>query len=63
MTDRMIDMLDAEKVEVLLDDTGKLWVNVDGACRLRIGAIKHLATTLDTLTVEWTKPETEHAKA
>ena len=58
----MIDMLDAESVEVLLDDTGKLWVNVDGACRLRIGSIKYIETTLDNLTVSWTKPGIENAK-
>lgn len=33
----MIDMLNAGTVEIEIDETGKLWINVDGACRLRIG--------------------------
>ena len=31
------DALKAEVVEITVDDTGKLWVNVDGRCVLRIG--------------------------
>lgn len=34
---KMCDLIDAEVVEVLIDSTGKLWVNVDGLCKLRIG--------------------------
>jgi Lon protease-like protein len=59
----MVDMLDAEVVEVTLDQFGKLWVNVDGVCRLRIGKIKHIQTTLDTMTIEWNRPEHDNEKA
>lgn len=33
----MNDMLEAKIVEVTVDPKGKLWVNVDGVCFLRIG--------------------------
>ncbi len=33
----LVDMLDAASVEVLVDSTGKVWINVNGACALRIG--------------------------
>jgi hypothetical protein len=36
----MDDRLDANIVEVTVDSTGKLWVNVDGRCALRIGHCK-----------------------
>lgn len=36
----MIDMLAANSVQVLVDTTGKLWVNIDGKCELRIGHCK-----------------------
>jgi Lon protease-like protein len=63
MKDKMIDQLDAETVEVKVDQFGKLWVNVDGICRLRIGKIKHIGASFDTLTVEWNRPEEENEKA
>lgn len=34
------DKLDAEVVEILLDEHGKLWVNVDGVCTTRIGKVQ-----------------------
>ncbi len=33
----LVDILDAEGVEVIVSDDKKLWVNVDGQCLLRIG--------------------------
>jgi hypothetical protein len=32
----MLDIIDAGTVEVTVDTTGKLWVNIDGKCALRI---------------------------
>jgi hypothetical protein len=29
-------------VDITIDQTGKLWVNVDGRCALRIGLVTHL---------------------
>lgn len=34
------DGLSANHVEILCDSHGKLWVNVDNVCRLRIGKVK-----------------------
>lgn len=36
----MDDRLDAEVLELQVDETGKVWVNVDGICVLRIGRVK-----------------------
>lgn len=36
----MIDIQDVDTVEIFIDHAGKLWINVDGRCRLRIGKIK-----------------------
>lgn len=33
----MLDIRDVKSVEILVDQFGKIWVNVDGACKLRIG--------------------------
>jgi len=38
--DSTIDMLDAETVEIEIDETGKMWINVDGRCRMRIGKVE-----------------------
>lgn len=32
----MDDRRDAQEVEIIVDRTGKVWVNVDGVCALRI---------------------------
>lgn len=42
----MIDLTEAETVEVLVIHD-KLWINVDGVCRLRIGKVKELAVQRD----------------
>lgn len=34
---KMIDIDKAYDVEITVDNTGKLWINVDGICLLRIG--------------------------
>lgn len=36
---KMIDIDKAYEVEIAVDDTGKLWINVDGICLLRIGKV------------------------
>jgi hypothetical protein len=36
-TAEMIDLTEAGVIEISCDDTGKLWVNVNGKCLLRIG--------------------------
>lgn len=33
----MKDLLNADEVEVIVDQFGKVWVNVDGQCVLRVG--------------------------
>lgn len=33
----MVDLHTVEEVEVSIDDTGKLWINVNGKCLLRVG--------------------------
>lgn len=33
----MIDLYNAEIVEIKVDRAGKTWINVDGKCLLRIG--------------------------
>lgn len=38
----MDDRIDANAVEFTVDETGKVWVNVDGKCVLRIGHAKHV---------------------
>ena len=43
------DIQNAEFVELTVDDKGKLWVNVDGICRLRINCVHRL--TIDTPTI------------
>lgn len=42
----MIDLTDAEHVQVYIDQKRKVWVNVDGICLLRIGKTK--SYTIDT---------------
>lgn len=36
----MDDRLNANSVEITVDSTGKVWVNIDGKCALRIGHAK-----------------------
>lgn len=36
---KMQDIVSADIVELTIDDTGKLWLNVDGKCGFRIGKI------------------------
>lgn len=48
--DSMIDMLDAGTVEIEIDETGKMWINVDGRCRLRIGAAETIIIDHRSLT-------------
>jgi hypothetical protein len=40
-TEKMVDLKNVEAVEVLIDD-GKLWVNIDGKCRLRAYGFDHI---------------------
>jgi hypothetical protein len=52
-TQQMIDIRDPqEEVEVTLRD-GKLWVNVDGICRLRIVGIKTEVLNVNYSPKEW----------
>lgn len=39
----LTDLRQAGKVEVIADDTGKIWVNVDGVCALRIQQVTYIA--------------------
>lgn len=42
---RMVDLLYGLKVEVDRDQQGKVWINVDGICVLRIGQTDELKVT------------------
>ena len=35
----MIDLHGADSVEVMINDSNKLWINVDGVCALRVGKV------------------------
>lgn len=39
----MFDFPTASQVEILSDDTGKLWVKVNGQCVVRVGRVKSLS--------------------
>jgi hypothetical protein len=39
----MTDLLDATIIDLTIDETGKIWVNVDGKCLVRIGKAKHVS--------------------
>lgn len=38
----MTDLLAASEVEVYIDITDKLWVNINGKCLLRVGKVHNL---------------------
>jgi len=38
---KMIDIHGPEHVQIQIGKDGKLWVNVDGVCRLRVAASLH----------------------
>ncbi len=40
----MVDLLEQEVIELQVDETGKVWVNVDGKCVCRIGYVKEVVT-------------------
>ncbi len=39
---KMQDIVSADVAEFTFDDTGKLWLNVDGKCALRIGKVEEI---------------------
>jgi len=39
----MIDIQSADDVEIIVDHTGKMWINVDGQCVLRVGWCKDVS--------------------
>lgn len=52
---RMIDIYDPqEEVEIIIRDN-KVWINVDGVCRLRVGGIKKELLSIDYSPSEWLK--------
>jgi len=42
---RMQDAAKAAVVEFLFDDTGKVWLNIDGKCAVRIGEVTNVIVT------------------
>lgn len=44
---KMIDLLEAIEVEFYVDSTGKVWLNVDGKCAVRIGRAEKIVTRDD----------------
>lgn len=43
MTSSMIDLTSSKAVDLRVDNTGKLWLNIDGHCVVRIGHIESLS--------------------
>ena len=43
----MLDRIRAEEIELLIDSKGKLWINVDGRCEIRIGSCKRVYVEKD----------------
>jgi len=43
----MIDLPEANHIEIVTDATGKVWVNVDEKCQLRIGKVASLQLRYD----------------
>jgi len=37
---QMVDLQEARHVEVSVDTTGKLWINVDNVCIMRVGKVR-----------------------
>lgn len=44
----MIDITDADVVEIMCGDKQTVWVNVNGTCKLRVQGYKTLLATLNT---------------
>ena len=38
----MLDLITAEGLELKIDPTGKVWVNVNGKCLFRAGYVSHI---------------------
>lgn len=43
---QLLDVTTADEVELLVDTTGRMWLNVDGLCRVRIGKVKTIRVDL-----------------
>jgi hypothetical protein len=39
----MLDLAKAGSIEFEVDNTGKVWINLDGRCIVRIGRVEHAA--------------------
>lgn len=52
-THHMVDLLDAQIVEIQADANGKFWLNVDGRCLVRIGFVEKFAFDLGSGTLEF----------
>lgn len=48
---KMVDIFDTNHVEVLIDQTNKLWINVRGKCLLRIGQVDKIEIDLPNMLV------------
>jgi hypothetical protein len=44
---KMIDLLQAKIIDLTCDETGKVWVNVDGKCLIRIGRVEYVSLKWD----------------
>jgi hypothetical protein len=51
---QLIDLVEALDVEVMIDHTNKLWVNVSGKCLLRIGHVDKITLDSPKLKKEFT---------
>lgn len=51
----MIDKLNASDIEIVLDELGKVWINVDGECVVRIGRVERAVVEMGGKTVVQSK--------
>lgn len=38
----MIDKDEAKHVEIYIDSENRMWINVNGVCKMRIGTVEHI---------------------
>lgn len=48
----MKDLISADVVELYIDQTGKLWLNVDDVCTVRIGKVRQYNIKTPRKTIE-----------
>lgn len=44
----MLDLTNCKSISLEVDRTGKLWVNVDGKCAVRVGKAENVSIDIDS---------------